>query len=667
MDSRVNFSRYYMKKLLFIGCWTLILALLISGEAKGYTFVDSLRREIKALPDSSKLIRLNELLYSNAHNRVYKVYAELLLEEAQRQRNDYYEGNALLFLMRYYYMQNPDSLRIYLKIAEPVFIATNRIEELCRAKGWNIYSLANEGMRDLVIGEVDSLKVLATRFNYPDGVDMANQALANFYFNIGLDEEGILLCREILSGMEERNVSRVRWYYVLRQLLTSDLRLEYLNKLDSCIQECEREGVTQLDAEHSVAFLKYRYHYFSAQYYVAEKEPSLVYQHLRMMEDIEKKNNLSAEQVMPLLIWMNYYALEGKYEDALGLADKLGLKLLNQKRISDWVSVEDFKAGLYYKLGRGMEAAKAYRASKDAHDSIMRVKYYDDLAKLKAQREVDKLEVKNKRLELEAESSQVRILTLRGGLVLSFLFCVGLGGVARARHRAKIRLKIAKEKAEEADRLKSAFLANMNHEIRTPLNAIVGFSQVIADEEDAETRHELSDIIQSNNELLQRLIEDVLDISKIESNTLTFVLANHEMKALMKDIYSIILLRMPENVELRLVDCQPFTLYTDRGRLTQVLTNLLTNAIKHTKKGYICFGYDVTEQEIRFYVTDTGEGIPDDQLERVFDRFVKLTEWTNGVGLGLAISKALVTKLGGRIEVTSQQGVGSTFSVIFPR
>ena len=93
----------------------------------------------------------------------------------------------------------------------------------------------------------------------------------------------------------------------------------------------------------------------------------------------------------------------------------------------------------------------------------------------------------------------------------------------------------------------------------------------------------------------------------------------------------------------------------------------MTNAIKHTKKGYICFGYDVTEQEIRFYVTDTGEGIPDDQLERVFDRFVKLTQWTNGVGLGLAISKALVTKLGGRVEVTSQQGVGSTFSVIFPR
>lgn len=111
-------------------------------------------------------------------------------------------------------------------------------------------------MQGLVIREVDSLRNLATCFNYPDGVDMANQALANFYFNIGLDEEGIQLSREILSRMEERNASRMRWYYVLRLLLTKDLRLEYLNKLDSCIQECEKEGITQLDAEHTVCFFK---------------------------------------------------------------------------------------------------------------------------------------------------------------------------------------------------------------------------------------------------------------------------------------------------------------------------------------------------------------------------------------------------------------------------
>ncbi|WP_165156724.1 sensor histidine kinase KdpD [Parabacteroides sp. ZJ-118] len=656
-----------MKKLLFIGCWTLIFTLLISGGAKGDTFVDSLRREIEVLPDSSKLIRLNELLFANTHDKVYKVYADLLLEEAERQHDDFYRANALMFLMRYYYAKDPDSLRVYLKIAEPLFIAANRIEELCRVKGWNIYSLVNEGMRDLVIPEVDSLRNLAIRFNYPDGVDMANQALASYYFSIGLVKEGIRLSREVLSDMEERNVPTMRWYYVLRLLLTRDLNPEYLHKLDSCIQSCERKGITQLDAEHTIAFLKERYHFFSAQYYVKKKDATLAYPHLLKMEDIKKKNNLNAEQLQPKFVWMNYYTLVGKYEEALDLANRLGQELSDKKRIRDWIIVETLKADIYYKLGRGMESATAYKDAKRVNDSIMQVKYYEDLAMLRTQRDMEKLEVQKEKLELEAERSHVRLIKLGGGLLLVALLCVGLGIIAYTRHRTGIRLRIAKEKAEEADHLKSAFLANMNHEIRTPLNAIVGFSQVIADEEDAETRHELSNIIQSNNELLQRLIEDVLDISKIESNMLTFVLANHEMKDLMKDIYSIILLRMPENVELRLADCQPFTLYTDRGRLTQVLTNLLTNAIKHTKKGYICFGYDVTAKEIRFYVTDTGEGIPSDQLERVFDRFVKLTEWTKGVGLGLAISKGLVTKLGGRIEVTSTQGVGSTFSVIFPR
>ena len=116
-------------------------------------------------------------------------------------------------------------------------------------------------MQGLVIREVDSLKNLATRFNYPDGVDMANQALANFYFNIGLDEEGIQLSREILSSMEERNVSRMRWYYVLRLLLTKDLRLEYLNKLDSCIQECEKEGITQYTVYHTSCQQVYPLHF----------------------------------------------------------------------------------------------------------------------------------------------------------------------------------------------------------------------------------------------------------------------------------------------------------------------------------------------------------------------------------------------------------------------
>lgn len=653
-----------MKNTLLIICFLLTQISAVSEAVANN--LDSLRQELKNLPDSSKLIRLNELLYQNNRNRVFKTYADMLLEEAQRQKNDFYKGNALLSIMRYYYSRNPDSLRFYLKQAEPIYIATNRIEDLCRVKGWNIYTLILGGTHDQVIGEVESLKELAIRFNYPEGVDMANQALASFYFNIGLKDEGVRLCDEILQGMEERGVSRIRRYYLLRLLLNEKTKQEYLFKLDTCIKNCEKEGITQLDEEHSLPFLKHTFFLYSAQYSITQKDSSQAHYYLQKLGELEKQYNMNTERIMAQFLWMSYYNLVKDYDKALALVEQLEHILFNNKRFSDWTTVEDIKADIYYKMGRGMESAKAYRDSKAVHDSIIQAQYYEDLAKLRTQREVDKLQLQSKELELDAEKSRARSWVFGGGAIVLLLLCGALGFLAYSRHRYGARLKIAKEKAEEADHLKSAFLANMNHEIRTPLNAIVGFSQVIAEEGDIETRREFAKIIQNNNELLQRLIEDVLDISKIESNTLTFVLTDQDLQALMKDIYSVISLRMPENVELLLEPCPRFTLNTDRNRLTQVLTNLLTNAIKHTREGYIRFGYRVAADEISFYVTDTGEGIPEDQLERVFDRFVKLTEWTTGVGLGLAISKALVTKLGGRMEVYSKQGEGSTFSVIFP-
>ena len=228
-------------------------------------------------------------------------------------------------------------------------------------------------------------------------------------------------------------------------------------------------------------------------------------------------------------------------------------------------------------------------------------------------------------------------------------------------------LNIERKNSISAERLKSTFIANISHEVRTPLNAIVGFSQVLIDEEDQEARRQFADIIQSNNDLLQRLISDVLDISKIESNTISLHYAEYDLPVLMSEIYNIILLRMNEGVELQLADCPPCMLYIDRNRLTQVLTNLLTNAIKHTKAGFIRFGYEAAESEVCFFVQDTGEGIPEEQQEQIFSRFVQLDDWNKGVGLGLAICKGLLEKMNGSIRVTSKVGEGSVFYVKLPR
>lgn len=253
-----------------------------------------------------------------------------------------------------------------------------------------------------------------------------------------------------------------------------------------------------------------------------------------------------------------------------------------------------------------------------------------------------------------------------GGLAFLALLCSSLGYISYSRHRYGRQLEKAKEKAEEADRLKSAFLANMNHEIRTPLNAIVGFSQVLIEEDDREAHQQLAGIIESNNELLQRLIADVLDLSKIESNSMDLIYKELNIQSLMKDIYSMILLRMPEGVELRLDDCPLLLMDTDRNRLMQILTNLLTNAVKHTPEGFIRFGCHVSDEHVEFFVQDTGTGIPVEQLERIFSRFVQLDSWKKGVGLGLAICKGLTEQMGGSVRVTSKVGEGSTFYVLLP-
>ena len=227
------------------------------------------------------------------------------------------------------------------------------------------------------------------------------------------------------------------------------------------------------------------------------------------------------------------------------------------------------------------------------------------------------------------------------------------------------------QQAEKASRMKSLFLANMSHEIRTPLNAIEGFSRIMAETDSAEERMKFMEIIESNNARLLSLINEILDLSRVEAGEITIKKSSVNLNNLCQDLKQMFKFRCPDSVNM--VWNSPnmmVTLNTDENRLVQVFSNLISNALKHTANGSITYGYRLVNdgQDVEFYVSDTGSGISPEDLPNIFETYVSKDAETmqNGYGLGLPLSKIIIEKMGGTISVNSELGKGSTFTFILP-
>lgn len=282
--------------------------------------------------------------------------------------------------------------------------------------------------------------------------------------------------------------------------------------------------------------------------------------------------------------------------------------------------------------------------------------------------------IKNGRLEkllaeYEKPNGEIRLVNMVRLLITnpdpgaSPLILTMVWDVTEQRHNELELLRV-----QEADKMKNAFIANMSHEIRTPLNAIVGFSHLITATENASEQQEFLTIINKNSDLLLQLINDILDFAKIESGTLSYTINQVELKDICYEAYVTQSLKMTSDVAL-LYNFQllpSVCLKTDAKRVEQVLSNLLSNAIKCTHKGFVSVSYEVEDDFVRISVSDTGSGIPVDKQKSIFERFVKLDEFSQGTGLGLSICKMIVSRLGGEIGVTSEQGKGSTFWFTLP-
>jgi signal transduction histidine kinase len=613
-----------------------------------------------------KKLELLDSLTSESKTTVSNIMLiEMMLKEATIQKNDHYKASAYFQLGKYYYARNPDSLRYFIRIGEPLFLREKRYDDLFRMKGWNLYVMAREEKGDEILKEANKVIRQSRQLKYPEGEEIAEQSIAFSYFIQSLYQEGERMYLDVLTKMEARKAPMSKRFNILRQLLNETMinHKPYLTKVWSYIQYCERNNIQDLGDDITLDYMKYVYYRTRA---IDDCQSGQFNQAHESLLTLQKLKGVSKDDATIKNIWLLYYNNNKQYDKALEICNELLMLPYAQTRIKDLLSLEKIKADILRNTGNFKESSLLYNDYITKNDSVTSAEFYDNLAKLRNQHDMDKLALQNKQMELKAAQDHTHIQRMESGFVLMIVICLAAALFAYSRYRYGKQLKKAKEKAEESDRLKSAFLANMNHEIRTPLNAISGFSQVLVEEDDRATREQYANIIQSNNELLQRLIYDVLDLSKIESNSMELKYKDVSLQSLMKSIFEATKLRMPEHVELKLSESEDFVLNTDPNRLTQIITNLLNNAIKHTEKGEIRFGYTLEEDQVRFSVEDTGEGIPEDKLESIFGRFVQLKEMDKGVGLGLAICKGLVTQMGGAIHVTSTLGKGSTFYFVLP-
>lgn len=313
-------------------------------------------------------------------------------------------------------------------------------------------------------------------------------------------------------------------------------------------------------------------------------------------------------------------------------------------------------------------------------EEMERMIYPEDLKEIS--RLLDKAlmgEEKNTRLNFrqrnvtgEYEWWEYRSSAISGLTIGSLYNIVGVCQSIQRYKTAEQEMREARDKALQADKLKSAFLANMSHEIRTPLNAIVGFSDLLSDTSSF-TEEEISQFIETINKncgLLLALINDILDLSRIESGTMEFMFANHNLPLLLKTVHDSQRLNMRPGVELilRIPDNDKKYLITDNVRLQQVVNNLINNAAKFTSSGSITFGYEEDDDPdyTKIFVEDTGVGISDEGIQHIFERFYKVNNFTQGAGLGLSICQTIVERLKGTISVTSKEGKGTRFTVRIP-
>lgn len=555
----------------------------------------------------------------------------------------------------------------------PVIKTNNRNDEnyfLLQLQLANAYTL--RGDISLAIDRARLMYEEAKETEYEFGIAVANQAIGDAYTIANQCDKALDSYQDALKELNHLSQQHPYRIQLLLKISNALQRKGQLEKAQKTLHDIEQ--TLQKQPDYATSFFA---NIEKANYAISHGHLSKAYlkeaaAYLHNMDSIYRIHPEKFYCFHLKYTTAAYYRAMGNWNrmywnKALQLYEELRQEYTVNKQSAyyRWITQETIY--LYKIQGKSMAACLLYQELYSTVDTLTAEGYVRQINILRAKYQIDQMEIASRE-----EHNKFITGILTGSILLVFIFIIITIMLRKQRQEIALstqKLEHLRTNAENATSAKSIFLSNMSHEIRTPLNAIVGFSSILATEVSEEERVEYLDIIERNNELLLQLINDILDLSKIEAGTLEYVYANVDINKMVSEIEQATSIRLT-NKDVRLVTVTPLPgllLYTDQRRITQVFNNFISNALKFTAAGSITIGYGMPENSyIRFYVTDTGTGISSENAQGIFNRFVKLDSFKQGTGLGLAISQNIVKELKGEIGVESQLSKGSTFWFTLP-
>ena len=517
--------------------------------------------------------------------------------------------------------------------------------------------------------------------NSTNGIINLGETLGLINQQIGQDSIAVTYLKESLEMLIDTSGKVPYIIRVLNSIIDSELKLKRFedarkhvedlqSHLDDMMQNVTNSGMMHL---YNSNYLLSEAYYINL--YVQLGNADEAKKHLLLAQSYENNINDGYVEHFYKFSLAAYYKLTKQYAQALNIINQA-------EELSDSPETLKLKAEILFDKGDAREAALQYRKVLEQNESRNVETFMRQISELRAihdtnQLELEVKELRVKELELEAKQQQLKwsialmslflIMLILGTLV--YIHTRRLNNELKKDKQALLKsekeLRIARDHAEESDRLKSLFLSNMSHEIRTPLNAIVGFAQLLDMEmQEEDERKEFTKVIMDNSALLLNLVNDILDISRLESERYRFSFAEENLAECCRGALTSVEHRVKPGVELRFSpESEDFILNTDKLRLQQVLINLVGNAAKFTKEGYIELAYTVDRGKglVRFTITDTGCGIPADKQDTIFERFEKLNEYVQGTGLGLSICRIIAARFNGEVMLDKAYADGARF------